>query len=363
MVMTKPAELLKEEIDQSLAGVGGQLYIEDCSGRATSLAYGCAYEGRGMAESDLANAWCATRPMMGLLIGVLHDEGVIDLQASISSYVPASSPLISCSQVALDLLSHRTGYVRPRAIEAQFLTPGERTKLVMREIGGTPGSGYSEVSNWTLLQALVFAVTGRHAAALIDELLVTPLGLEEEMMFFIPRRRLRTIEHRVVPYFHGLPLRGGAVYSDRGPTVACHGRAVAGGFVSMRALGSLYGQLGAVLRGESVRGLPSTRTIKLLLGSGTALEVDPVLGRPAAFAGGFMLDLSLHGIGTRCSEGSFGHSGLMGSSMGFIDPEEGVCASFFFNGLISSIGDMELVRSRIVNAIIDDCGFGCWDQT
>ena len=59
-----------------------------------------------------------------------------------------------------------------------------------------------------------------------------------------------------------------------------------------------------------------------------------MLQRECEFGLGFMTNLVDHRFGVECSPESFGHSGNVGSSFAFADPERHLAVAVIFNGIV-----------------------------
>jgi hypothetical protein len=82
---------------------------------------------------------------------------------------------------------------------------------------------------------------------------------------------------------------------------------------------------------------------------------DEVLDRECEYGLGFMTDLAHHAFGPMCSPSSFGHSGNVGSSFAFADPEHDLAVAVVFNGIVDSESSF-LRRPAVVGALYHDLG-------
>jgi hypothetical protein len=80
---------------------------------------------------------------------------------------------------------------------------------------------------------------------------------------------------------------------------------------------------------------------------------DRVLERVCSYGLGFMTPLHEHAFGEQCSETSFGHSGNIGASFAFADPEHGLAVGIVFNGLVGHEAAF-LRRRSLVGALYAD---------
>ncbi len=82
---------------------------------------------------------------------------------------------------------------------------------------------------------------------------------------------------------------------------------------------------------------------------------DEVLDRECEYGLGFMTDLAHHAFGPVCSPSSFGHSGNVGSSFAFADPEHDLAVAVVFNGIVDSESSF-LRRPAVVGSLYHDLG-------
>ena len=87
---------------------------------------------------------------------------------------------------------------------------------------------------------------------------------------------------------------------------------------------------------------------------------DVVLDRPCEHGLGFMTALKGHAFGSACSPRSFGHSGNVGATVAFADPDYDLAVGVVFNGVVDHESAF-LRRPALVRAIyldLDDAGLG-----
>jgi hypothetical protein len=83
---------------------------------------------------------------------------------------------------------------------------------------------------------------------------------------------------------------------------------------------------------------------------------DPVLGVKADWGLGFMTGLGRLGFGPFISSRAVGHTGQVGTSMAFCDPEHELAAAVLYNGVIDQKTGVTIRRPAIVGAIYRDLG-------
>jgi CubicO group peptidase (beta-lactamase class C family) len=126
-----------------------------------------------------------------------------------------------------------------------------------------------------------------------------------------------------------------------------------GGYTTSLDLAHLYGALLRARSGEEVDGLPSPETVRAFTSPQRPRSFDGVLGRECTYGFGFMTDLAEHAFGSRCPATSFGHSGNVGSTFAFADPERDVAVAVVFNGIVDPDSAF-LRRPALVAAVYRD---------
>ena len=238
---------------------------------------------------------------------ILFDEGRLDLNASVSQYIPAFSGGMKDSVTVRQLLTHHSGL--PAGLNLWRLTqsPIEAKNMVLATpLICRPGQCFlysdlgADVMGW-----VVEAITGQGLDAFLHERVFQPLGMNDTGF-----RPADSLQYRIAPTEvtppRGYPLRG-EVHDDNAYAlggVAGH----AGLFSSANDL-SVFAQM--LLNKGEINGirLISDSTISLFTRrtAGTrALGWDTADGQGSS--------------GTFMGERAFGHTGYTGTSM-WIDPD------------------------------------------
>jgi CubicO group peptidase (beta-lactamase class C family) len=301
-----------------------------------------------MLERHLHPGYCSTKPLLGLAFGLLVDRfGIaLDTRVPVPSADGDGVPVPA-------LLNHSAGLAAPRAIDWRVRRADERATLRSR-ISSGPRPEYSEMAAGLLLEELIERVAGRPAAAFIEEQILSPLGVADDLVIDPERAVQPAVRRRLSVPIAGLPDRYIPMLSERillhdtGPTL--------GGLVSASGLCRLYAALERCVSGVDLAGLPSPATTRTLLDRRRGSVQDGVLDKRCDFAGGFMVRLAEHGFGYCLSDRAFGHVGGNGPSLGFCDPASGLAAGIYLNGATVGLDDHSSgVRAMIIDEIIDEC--------
>jgi CubicO group peptidase (beta-lactamase class C family) len=301
-------------------------------------------------ENLLYSVVCATKPILGLAVGLLGDQGLIDLATPVRETVDPSSVFAGLDDDLWSVMNHSAPLAEPDLLTINLCQERFRPELVGRGIE-RHAVGYSEYAASLLLASIVQRVTGEPALSFIDGRMLTCLGLEEQIRFGFTRQELLDNEDRIGVYVVGLPDRAMPLLHDRSPHQAHADRLVLGGYASAKGLSGLYARLGSAYRGEHVPGLPAPPMLHSLLAHENEPRYERYFRRTCQFAGGFMVDLPRHGFGDLLGSNSFGHSGYLGRSFGFYDPESQIAGAAVVNGLSTDPRLVERLRYDIVEAI------------
>lgn len=186
----------------------------------------------------------------------------------------------------------------------------------------------------------------------LEQAVLTPLGLTGDIVFQFSPERLIAEHRRIGCYIRGLPVEPIPLLHDRSPHQACRDRTALGGYCSASGLRRFYRSVGRTLAGENVAGLPSPATLRKLVSVDTETRDERLLFRSCRFVGGFMTDLEGHGFGSEISALAIGHSGLLGASYGFFDPEHDVAGAVIGNGLQTTALDLDFLRAGLVREMV-----------
>ncbi len=246
-------------------------------------------------------------------IMVLYDEGKIDLDAPVRTYLPAFSGGAKDRVTVRHLLLHRSGLPAGRDLWRLTSSPAEARRIVIETpLGCAPGVCY-EYSDLgaDVLGFVVEAVSGERLDAFLAQRVYGPLGMNDT--YFRPPAPLR---NRIAPTEvappRGYPLRG-EVHDEN--SYALGGVAGHAGLFSSAADLSIFAQ--TLLNGGAYAGVRvfADSTVRLF----TRHEVGSrALGWDTCTNGS-----TSGSCGSMMGETAFGHTGFTGTSM-WMDPARGM---------------------------------------
>ena len=238
---------------------------------------------------------------------LLFDEGRIDLDAPVSTYIPSFQGGSKDRVTIRHLLEHRSGLAASRDLWRVAFTPEDARRAVIESpLVCQPGNCfiYSDLGA-ALLGFVVESITGMGLDGFLEERVYAPLGMAET--FFRPAQTLRDrIAPTEVTPPRGYPLRG-EVHDEN--AYALGGVSGHAGLFSTAADLSIFAQM--MLNGGQYNG------VRVLSDSTVQLFTRRAAGSRAL---GWAMADGTGGSGRYLSDGAFGHTGYTGTSM-WIDPD------------------------------------------
>jgi CubicO group peptidase (beta-lactamase class C family) len=241
----------------------------------------------------------------------LYDDGKLDLDAPVRSYLPAFAGGAKDRVTVRHLLTHRSGLPAGRDLWRIAGSPGEARRAVLATpLYCQPGAcfEYSDLGA-DVLGFVVEAVSGQRLDTFLQERVFGPLGMTDT--YFRPPAHLRgRIAPTEITPPRGYPLRG-EVHDEN--AYALGGVAGHAGLFSSAADLSIYAQM--MLNGGSYNGVRvlADSTVRLFTRRAAGTRA---LGWDTCNAGGS----GSGSCGAMMGPASYGHTGFTGTSL-WIDPE------------------------------------------
>jgi CubicO group peptidase (beta-lactamase class C family) len=238
---------------------------------------------------------------------VLFDQGKVELDAPVSTYLPEFSGGLKDQVTVRHLLTHRAGLSAGRELWRMASTPAEaRAAVISSPINCTPGACY-EYSDLgaDLLGFIAEAVSGESLEGLLQKQVFRKLAMNDTRFRLSDADAARTAPTEIAPP-RGYPLRG-EVHDEN--AYALGGVAGHAGLFSTAADLSVFAQMlldGGVYNGTRIVADSTVQLFTRRAAGHRALGWDTCAG--GAGCGQFM------------SERAFGHTGFTGTSL-WIDPD------------------------------------------
>ena len=240
-------------------------------------------------------------------IMILYDEGKVELDAPVRTYLPAFTGGLKDQVTVRELLEHRSGLPADRPLWRLAETPAEARELVIETpLDYAPGTQYvySDLGA-DLLAFIVEAVTDTTLDVFTRVHVFKPLGMDHT--FFRPADSLkeRTAPTEVTPP-RGYPIQG-EVHDEN--AYALGGVAGHAGLFSTASDLAIFAQM--ILNGGEYNGA------RIVADSTVQLFTTRAAGSRAL---GWAMADGQWGSGRYLSDDSFGHVGYTGTSL-WIDPD------------------------------------------
>lgn len=347
---------LTAEVDDGQFTRGAQVTVEQAGEVVLDVALGEDGLGRPLTRHHLLRVYCTIKPVTTLAVAALVDTGALDLDEPLGPLLPDVRGLDD-GVTLRHVLTHTAGLHRPMGIEMEIVRPEarrERVAATARPAGWRLGvdAAYSEYAGWHVLGWILEARTGRPLRDHLRERILDPLGLRDTWVG-MPAERYRQVRDRIGVNTDFREHQPFPMLFERTERICRETNPAHGGYTTSSDLVRLYR---AVLDGRAGIDGPlgiSAATLAEFCRDARPVVHDEVLDRECPYGLGFMTTLGHHAFGTAPSPSAFGHSGNVGTSFAFADPEHDLAVAAVFNGLVGH--DSSFLRRRVlVGAVYDD---------
>jgi CubicO group peptidase (beta-lactamase class C family) len=309
-----------------------------------------------MTAEHVFRVYCTIKPVTAVAIARLVDSEALVLDEPVERWL-ADVRGVAGGVTLRHVLTHTAGLHRPMAVEMELVAPAKRRARAARATR-PPGwrlgvdAAYSEYVGWHVLGWLIEAVAGQCLREHLRAVVLEPLELHSTWI------GMTDDEYRDWLPFLGVNadmrnLGGYPMLFERSQRVCTETNPAHGGYTNARDLARFYSALLAHMDGGHVEALPSCAIMRRFCAPARPKVYDAVLDRECSYGLGFMTELSEHAFGDHCSRSSFGHSGNVGSSFAFADPDRGLSVGVVFNGLVGHEAAF-LRRRALINALYQD---------
>lgn len=344
---------IEADIDEGLFTRGAQVCVSVGGKRVLDVAIGDAGVGEEVRPETLFKVYCSIKPVTAVAVARLVDAGEIGLDDRLGRWLPVERfAALERDDVSIrHLLTHTAGLHLLSGVAVEMATPERRERLA-RSAVRPPGwhvgkdAAYAEFLAWYLLGRVIEEITETPLREHLRAAVLEPYGLTDTFVG-MTEAEYEANSPRIGVNFD---LRGWKPFPmlvERTPASSTPTNCAFGGYTTGRDLAAFYD---AVL-GELSRG----GTLATFCSTVRAPVFDQVLDRECAYGLGFMTELSGHQFGRYPSPSAFGHSGNVGSSFAFADPDHDLSAAVVFNGIVDA--DSAFVRRpALVRAVYRDLG-------
>ena len=347
---------LSGDVEAASFCTGIQVYVSRSGEVVMDTALGCDGVGRPMTTETLSAVYCSIKPIITVLILLAEQEGSLRLDMTLGEGLELDeNPELAAVRLD-DLLSHSAGMHELRSVIAAAAPPASRHAMAMaaKPAQGwdrTKNGAYSEWLGFFLIARLFERVCGVELASGLRERVLEPLGIADEVYLGLDAGDLERIGVNV-------DLRDGSrapLLMERTPWFAAGTDPALSGYATMRGLGRFYEWVLATLAGRSAEPLQPARLRKACRPNRPVVR-DAILNLEADWGLGFMTGLRRLAFGPHPSDTAVGHTGQVGTSVAFCDPEHELSVALLYNGVIEQERGMAERRPAIVSEIYRDLG-------
>lgn len=358
----KTEEIVRRGIASGLH-LGAQLYVSVDGQRVAEIALGESRLGAPMTPETLVLWLSSTKPVVAALALQLQEQGRLDIDLPVATYVPEFAANGKERVTVRHLLTHTCGFRWvdigwPQTTWPQIIARLCAAKL---ERGWVPGekAGYHPFTSWHILGEVIERVTKTPLSRWVRERIFEPLGMNDSWIGMPADRYVAYGERIGVLADTEKPDRPPHRYSsERGVTDCVPG---ANGYGPMRELGRFYEMLLGDGEYHGVRIL-STETVREMTSRQREGLFDETFKHKIDWGLGFIINSNRYGdpatpygYGPHAADATFGHSGSM-SSVAFADPVHRLVVATYFNGTPGERRHHERIQA-VCAAIYVDLGF------
>lgn len=284
--------------------------------------------GRGMSADDIFWIASMTKPVTGVAVGMLMDEGKLQLNDPVSKYLPEFKNLKNEQGEAVDvtilqLMTHTSGLQDLSAEELARLTKlSELVPLVAaRPVLFEPGSRWKYCQTGINTAArIVEVLSGKSFDDFLQQRLFSPLGMKDTTFYLSEEQATRLATSYRRSDAEKLEATANRILYGKSPTSRDRMPAANGGLFSTA---EDYGRFCRMLLNEGTsegKKILQPETVRALTSLQTPPEIVTGFTPGNGWGVGFCVVREPQGVTELVSPGTFGHGGAYGTQA-WIDPQ------------------------------------------
>ena len=277
-----------------------------------------------------------TKVITATALWKLHEQGRLRFTDRVADHLPEFARHDKGEITLFQVITHQGGF--PDAeIPIDLAEDHARVRDLVCDfkLQWTPGSRihYHGLSAHWVLGMVIEAITGQDFREAITDLVIRPLGLEDDLFVGLPRSQASRMAYLYQP--GSTPGAYQLRFESTSTAWQSCGAPGGGGYGTARGMVALYQMM---LLGGRVNGvqLLSPRTLAYAIRNYTEDRPDEFMGMPMHRGLGPHLrgcSVGIRGLGSLASPRAFGHGGV-GTSYCWADPDSGVSFAYITNSRV-----------------------------
>ena len=299
-----------------------------------------------------------TKILMATALWVLNDQGKLRFSDRVAEHLPGFAAHDKQDITLLQLITHQAGFPDADVPASLWQDHARILQTVCEfELQWTPGSRvhYHGLSAHWVLAMVMEAVTGWDFRDAVQRLVITPLGLENDVFMGLPEAQSHRLAFLYEP--DGSEATGQRLRDESINRVwQTAGVPGGGAYGTARGMAALYQMM---LNGGQLNGvqLLSTDTLAFAIQNHTGERTDEFMGMPMHRGLGPHLrgtTAVIRGLGSDAPASAFGHGGV-GTSYCWADPNSGVSFAYLTNSRVPEPWHSQRLNeiSNLVYAALD----------
>ena len=299
-----------------------------------------------------------TKVLMACTLWKLYEQGRLQFTDRVAQHLPGFAAKGKQDITLLQVITHQGGFPDADVPAAAWQDHARILQTVCEfDLQWTPGSRvhYHGLSAHWVLAMVIEAVTGMDFRDAVTQLVITPLGLADDLFMGLPAAQAHRLAYLYEP---DASATTGQRLRDESTSLNWQTAGVPGGgaYGTARGMALLYQMM---LGGGELNGvrLLSPDTLAYAIQNHTADRVDEFMGMPMHRGLGPHLRGStavIRGLGSDAPANAFGHGGV-GTSYCWADPNSGVSFAYLTNSRVPEPWHSQRLNevSNLVHAAIN----------
>ena len=278
-----------------------------------------------------------TKILMATALWVLNDKGLLRFSDRVADHLPGFAAHGKQDITLLQLITHQAGFPDAEVPAAVWQDHARILQAVCDfHLQWEPGSRvhYHGLSAHWVLAMVAEAITGKDFREVVQQLVIEPLGLADDLFMGLPEAQLHRLAYLYEPDVNA-PL--GQRLRDESTNRHWQIAGVPGGgaYGTARGMAALYQMM---LGHGALNGVQlfSSDTLAYAIQNHTAERVDEFMGMPMHRGLGPHLrgtTKEIRGLGSKAPSNAFGHGGV-GTSYCWADPHSGISFAYLTNSRV-----------------------------